>query len=96
MGESFAMPWLRLDQLTGAKPDPGIYRDFCGGPQGKVTLHSAMLLEALLLFETVLGEDRSILNFLSKIKRKRARHRAAHRDCREDSCDPRLDGKRDQ
>lgn len=65
LGESFATQWLRLDQLTSAKPDPAIYDGFYGGPQGKVTLHSSMLLEALLLFETVLVEDRSILDFLN-------------------------------
>jgi hypothetical protein len=65
LGESFAMQWLRLDQLTSAKPDPSLYENFYGGPQGKVTLHSSMLVEALLLFETVLVEDRSILDFLN-------------------------------
>ncbi|MFT5413339.1 MAG: hypothetical protein ACI9NC_006093, partial [Verrucomicrobiales bacterium] len=64
LGESFAVQWLRLDQLTTAKPDPDIYGAFYGGPQGKVTLHSSMLVEALLLFQTVLVEDRSVIDFI--------------------------------
>ncbi len=64
LGESFAMQWLRLDQLMTAKPDPLLYKGFYSGPQGKVTLHGSMLVEALLLFETVLVENRSVLDFL--------------------------------
>ncbi len=65
LGESFATQWLRLDQLMTAKPDPKLFKGFYSGPQGKVTLHGSMLVEALLLFETVLVEDRSVLDFLS-------------------------------
>jgi hypothetical protein len=64
LGESFAVQWLRLDQLTTAKPDPKLFRGFYSGPQGKVTLHGSMLVEALLLWETVLVENRSVLDFL--------------------------------
>jgi hypothetical protein len=48
-----------------AKPDPKLFKGFYSGPQGKVTLHGSMLVEALLLFETVLVEDRSILDLLA-------------------------------
>jgi Protein of unknown function (DUF1592)/Protein of unknown function (DUF1588)/Protein of unknown function (DUF1595)/Protein of unknown function (DUF1587) len=65
LSESFATQWLRLDQLTTAKPDPKLFKGFYSGPQGKVTLHGSMLVEALLLFETVLVEDRSILDLLA-------------------------------
>ena len=65
LGESFAVQWLRLDQLFTAKPDPKLFKGFYSGQQGKVTLHSPMLVEALLLFETVLVEDRSILDFVN-------------------------------
>lgn len=65
LSESFATQWLRLDQLMAAKPDPMLYKGFYSGPQGKVTLHGSMLVEALLLFETVLVEDRSILDLLA-------------------------------
>lgn len=64
LSESFATQWLRLDQLMTAKPDPKRFKGFYSGPLGKVTLHSSMLVEALLLFETVLVEDRSILDLL--------------------------------
>jgi hypothetical protein len=64
LGEAFAVQWLRLDQLYTAKPDTDLFKVFYSGPQGKDTLHGAMLTEALLLFETVLVEDRSILDFI--------------------------------
>lgn len=64
LSEAFATQWLRLDQLSTAKPDTDLFRAFYSGPQGKDTLHGAMLVEALLLFETVLVEDRSILDFI--------------------------------
>lgn len=62
LSESFAAQWLRLDQLYAAKPDRKRYKRFYSGPQGKSTLHGAMMTEALLLFETVLTEDRSIVD----------------------------------
>ena len=64
LSESFATQWLRLDQLYTAKPDTDLFKAFYSGPQGKDTLHGAMLAEALLLFETVLVEDRSILDLI--------------------------------
>ncbi|MHB1082892.1 MAG: DUF1592 domain-containing protein [Prosthecobacter sp.] len=65
LGESFAVQWLRLDQLTTAKPDPKLFKAFYSGAKNKTTLHGAMLVEALLLFETTLVEDRSILDFIA-------------------------------
>jgi hypothetical protein len=65
LSESFAVQWLRLDQLYTAKPDRDLFKAFYSGPQGKQTLHGAVLAEALLLFETVQVEDRSILDFIS-------------------------------
>ncbi len=62
LSESFAVQWLKLDQLYSAKPDRKLFKDFYAGPQGKSTLHGAMLTEPLLLFETVLVEDRSVLD----------------------------------
>ncbi len=64
LGESFATQWLRLDQLMTAKPDPKLFKNFYSGPQSKVTLHGSMQVEALLLFETVLVENRSVLDFI--------------------------------
>lgn len=65
LSESFAVQWLRLDQLYTAKPDAELFPIFYQGPQGKTTLHGALLIEALLLFETVLLEDRSVLDFVN-------------------------------
>jgi Protein of unknown function (DUF1592)/Protein of unknown function (DUF1588)/Protein of unknown function (DUF1585)/Protein of unknown function (DUF1595)/Protein of unknown function (DUF1587)/Planctomycete cytochrome C len=65
LSESFATQWLRLDQLYTSKPDRDLFPSFYAGPQGKSTLHGAMLTEALLLFETVHVEDRSILDFIN-------------------------------
>ncbi|MDA1054915.1 MAG: DUF1592 domain-containing protein [Planctomycetota bacterium] len=62
LSESFAVQWLKLDQLYSAKPDRTLFKDFYAGPQGKSTLHGPMLTEPLLLFETVLVEDRSVLD----------------------------------
>jgi hypothetical protein len=62
--ESFAVQWLRLDQLYTAKPDPKLFPAFYYGQNGKRTLHAPMLVEALLLFETVLVENRSIMDFI--------------------------------
>ncbi len=64
LAESFATQWLRLDQLYTAKPDAELFKSFYAGPQGKDTLHGAQLIEALLLFQTVMVEDRSILEFI--------------------------------
>lgn len=64
LSESFATQWLRLDQLYTAKPDRQMFKSFYAGPQGKSTLHAELLVEALLLFETVLVEDRGILDFV--------------------------------
>ncbi len=65
LSESFAVQWLRLDQLHTSKPDRDLFPGFYSGPQGKSTLHGATLAEALLLFETVHVEDRGILDFLA-------------------------------
>ena len=65
LSESYAVQWLRLDQLHTAKPDRDLFPAFYSGPQGKSTLHGATLAEALLLFETVQVEDRGILDFLA-------------------------------
>ncbi|CAN5906478.1 hypothetical protein BH11VER1_BH11VER1_07660 [soil metagenome] len=64
LSESFAVQWLRLDQLYTSNPDNQLYKAFYSGPQGKDTLHASQMIEAILLFETVLLEDRSILDFI--------------------------------
>ncbi len=64
LAESFAVQWLRLDQLYTAKPDPKSFPAFYYGQNGKRTLHAPMLVEALLLFETVMVENRSVMDFI--------------------------------
>jgi hypothetical protein len=64
LAESFAVQWLRLNELWAAQPDRQQFPAFYAGPQGKGTLHADLMGEALLLFETALVEDRSVLDFV--------------------------------
>jgi hypothetical protein len=64
LSESFAIQWLRLNELWSARPDRKQFPAFYSGPQGKDTLAVALLIEPLLLFETVLVEDRSIVDLV--------------------------------
>lgn len=64
LSESFAVQWLRLDQLYTARPDPDKFKGFYFGDRGKLTMHSSFLVEGLLLFEDVLAADRSVLDFI--------------------------------
>jgi mono/diheme cytochrome c family protein len=63
LAETFAVQWLRLNELWAAQPDRR-FKSFYSGPQGKGTLHADLMAEALLFFQTVLVEDRSILEFI--------------------------------
>ncbi len=60
--DSFPLQWLQLDQLVGAVPDVGRHRDYYfGGANGKIYLVGMhMMIEPLLLFETVLIENQPI------------------------------------
>jgi hypothetical protein len=60
LGEQFGMQWLGLNGIRGAMPFPDLYPDFYRAKY----LPEAMQMEALLLFETILVEDRSVLDFL--------------------------------
>ncbi len=64
LSETFAVQWLRLNELWAAQPDKS-FKSFYAGPQGKGTLHADLMAEALLLFETVLIEDRSVMDFVA-------------------------------
>jgi hypothetical protein len=57
--ENFAGQWLQLRNLRNVAPDPGLF------PAFDEALRSAMLKETELFFESVLKEDRSILDFLT-------------------------------
>ena len=62
--ETFAVQWLRLDQIFATKPDREIFEAFYRDRLEEDTLHDDMILEAALLFETILVEDRSILELI--------------------------------
>jgi hypothetical protein len=64
LSENFYVEWLKLRELWSAQPDVRKYKQFYAGPKGKETLADDMFGEALLLFETILIEDRSILELL--------------------------------
>lgn len=67
LSDSFAFQWLQLSELFGAQPDLETFRhyysfDFFGSNKGN--RGQDMLTELLLLFETVLIEDRPVLDFV--------------------------------
>ncbi len=57
--ENFAGQWLQIRNLEAAAPDRDTFKQFDDG------LRSAMRRETELLFETILREDQSVLEFLS-------------------------------
>lgn len=65
LSTNFARQWLRLDQLTAATPDldrfPTYYTKI-GDEHWK--LGAFMMIEPLLLFETIVVEDRSVLELV--------------------------------
>ncbi|MEC9081489.1 MAG: DUF1592 domain-containing protein, partial [Verrucomicrobiota bacterium] len=61
--DSFPSQWLQLDRIVSAVPDEIKYKDFFfAAPNYRTTMD--MMIEPLLLFETVLIENRSILEFI--------------------------------
>lgn len=61
--DSFPTQWLQLDRIISAVPDEKKYKDFYYGPPMYRTTMD-MMMEPLLLFETVLIEDRSLLELI--------------------------------
>ncbi len=61
--DSFPAQWLQLERIISSLPDETIYRDFYYSPPNYRTSMD-MMMEPLLLFETVLIENRSILEFI--------------------------------
>ncbi|HEX7899262.1 MAG TPA: DUF1592 domain-containing protein [Planctomycetota bacterium] len=59
LADVFAMQWLKLEALDAVMPDPVLFPAFYIGDTSK-----AMRIEAALFFETVMAEDRSILEFI--------------------------------
>ncbi len=56
--DNFAGQWLNLAMLDEMVPDPNVFPDF------DTALRNDMKQESLLLFETIMKEDRSLLDFL--------------------------------
>ena len=56
--DNFAGQWLMLRTLRGLTPDAGTYRDW------DEPLRQAMVRETELFFQHIVGEDRSVLEFL--------------------------------
>lgn len=59
--DSFPAQWLQLEHIISSTPDRELFPQFYFSKY-RASMH--MMLEPLLLFETVLVEDRSILNFV--------------------------------
>ena len=61
--DSFPTQWLQLDRIISAVPDEKKYPDFYyGAPLYRTTMD--MMMEPLLLFETIVIENRSILELI--------------------------------
>ena len=58
--DSFAGQWLKIEHALASEPKKELYPDFYFSIRGT----SQMMLEPLLLFETVFVENRSILDFI--------------------------------
>ncbi len=58
LGQNFASQWLNLRNLADVRPNPDVFPDFDDA------LRSAMGKETILLFNTIVREDRSIDEFL--------------------------------
>ena len=62
LATDFGMQWLKVNRLPSSQPDPEKYVKFYG--RKKQPIGIAMMIEQLLLFEAILVEDRSILDFV--------------------------------
>lgn len=61
--DSFPSQWLQLDRIISSVPDPKKYPDFYYAPPNYRTTMD-MMMEPLLLFETILVEDRPITDLI--------------------------------
>ena len=58
----FANQWLKLQSVTSSSPDPEKFASFYGRKNSPYSI--SMMVEQLLLFETILVEDRDIMEFI--------------------------------
>jgi len=62
LATDFGMQWLKLASVNSAKPDPDLFPEFYAS---KVyTVSTDMMIEQLLFFETIMIEDRDIMEFI--------------------------------
>lgn len=61
--DAFPSQWLQLDRLISALPDPEKFPHFYYNNSYRVSMH--MMLEPLLLFETVYLENRSVMDLIA-------------------------------
>ena len=61
--DAFPSQWMQLDRLISALPDPKKYPHFYYNNSYRVSMH--MMLEPLLLFETVFIENRSVMDLIA-------------------------------
>jgi mono/diheme cytochrome c family protein len=59
LAATFGTQWLQVEGVVGHMPNPALFPAFYEGDAAK-----AMLVEAILLFDTILAEDRSVLDFI--------------------------------
>lgn len=60
LGEQFGMQWLQINGIQAAMPFPDLYPEF----YQRKYLPVALQVETMLLFDTILIEDRSVLEFI--------------------------------
>lgn len=64
LSENFFVQWLRLRELWSAQPDKKLYPEFYTAINDKRTLARDMFGEVLLLFQTILVEDRPVIDLI--------------------------------
>jgi len=67
LSENFAAQWLKLSQVLTSRPDEARFSKYyeAGDADTKTTAGVDMMIEPVLVFETVMIEDRSILDFIA-------------------------------
>ena len=64
LADNFYVQWLRLAELWSAQPDKKLFPEFYSDINDKRTMARDMFGEALLLFQTMLVEDRPVTDLL--------------------------------
>ena len=64
LATNFGMEWLKVLKAASSAPDRSLFPEFYKGRARYPSPSVAMMIEQLLLFETIMIEDRSILEFI--------------------------------